>query len=125
MSIKVVLVLIALVLAALLWRQWQEHRASADWPFVEGVITHAEAVPDTPDPTDPAMTRNWKAEVRYDYSVKGQSYVGDRLKAAPWRYPREEDARQALSAFPAGQRVKVFYDPASPDRSVLQPGTTP
>jgi hypothetical protein len=121
----IVAAMLALV-AALLWRAWQDKQASMDWPSVNGVITQCEAEVDSPDPHQefgPKMPGvSWRLRLRYDYEVGGQHYTGDRLRAMPERFPTREDAAVFEQKFKVGQKVQVYHDPAKPSSSVLIPG---
>lgn len=121
-SIKWVFLAVFCLVAVLLWRGWRDKQASAQWPFVDGVIQVCEAQEDVPYREHDMPQGQWRLNLRYTYEVAGQPYQGDRLRAMAERFPTEAQARQHEAAFRPGQRVKVYYDPAKPSSSVLIPG---
>jgi len=60
-------------------------------------------------------------KVSYSYSVGDQDYMGDR-----YRYATSSSsgswARRVVNALPPGTKVRVYYDPANPQNSLLKPG---
>jgi hypothetical protein len=120
--VKLIIAIVFTVLAVLMWRAWQDRKASPGWPWVEGTITQAQAKRSVDDPHGEITHAAWLLMVRYDYEVNGQHYAGDRVKALPEQFFNEESAQNALKAFVVGQRVRVYYDPAKPASAVLQPG---
>lgn len=112
-----------------LWRSGGA-QTQASWPSVEGEVVHsgvdarAPQVQQTvwpfrlwrPDPDDA-----YRPVVRYRYAVDDVPYLSDRIgSGAPARGPREAAEAEA-SRFPAGARVRVFYDPDAPGVAVLTP----
>ncbi len=117
----------ALALVALmLWRAWQDKHASVAWPYVEGVITHCEAEIASPDPHHELDAKvvhaSWRLRLKYDYTLGGQHFTGDRLRAMAEHFPTREEAARYELQFPVGHKVRVFYDPAQPSSSVLIQG---
>lgn len=67
----------------------------------------------------------YSAHVAYMYNVGGRSFVGDRLSFG--RLTRGSgygDSQALLKRYRRGIVVSVHYDPARPERSVLEPGWT-
>lgn len=120
--VKLFIAVVLTILAVLMWRGWQDRKASPDWPTVEGVITHADVKRDVDDPNNELTHVGWHLAVKYSYQVQGKSLQSDRVQALPERFFDEASARQALAAYPVGARVKVHYNPAKPGSSVLKPG---
>ncbi len=110
------------VLAVLMWRGWQDRQASPSWPWVEGTITQSQTRRNVDDPHNELTHARWLLVVKYDYQVNGQTFTGDRVKALPEQIFTEDLALDALKSLGVGQRVRVYYDPAKPQSSVLQPG---
>jgi hypothetical protein len=95
---------------AALWLCWMDRRA-ARWPSVDGVVTRSRQ-PDTPLEDDRSI------DIAYRYRVAGVTYQCGRVAyGARWQGPRE-----TIERHPVGRRVTVFYDPASPERAVIEPG---
>jgi len=120
---KYLVLAIVLVVAVVAWRAFQMKAASPDWPWVMGEIVRAKPLPMSDNPFEQHHgTHKWDLDVRYRYSVLGQNYENGRIRAISPHYFDEQSALQALKDYPVGAQVKVYYDPARPDSSVLIPG---
>jgi len=94
------------------------HR-SRSWPCVTGIVqgSHVEKIA-----VDREYT-SYTANVMYEYEVDGQMYqsccvyFGDVAGLALPIFPR-----RLVRKYPAGRRVKVFFDPSNPKSSTLKPG---
>lgn len=119
-------VLYALLLGVILYfgiRQALEMDDSWEWPTTEGVITRSLIVQHHPRGSEKhgyAPRREHEVRVEYSYDVAGTRYGGDRLRIRPNRYKGENSVKRELAKYPAGQKVKVYYDPEKPERSVLE-----
>ena len=120
--VKLFIAAVCVVVAVLLWRGWQDRKASPAWPSVDGTILQSDVRQEHPDPLGELSGNGWLLMVRYRYEVAGQVYEGNRVRALPERFFDEASARAALQPYPVGARVKVHHDPAAPASSVLQPG---
>lgn len=120
---KYIIAAFVLAICVVAWRAWQIKQASPQWPSAEGEIVESRARPFNQQTGEPEAGKNdWIAEVRYRYSVQGVAHEGRRLRAfEPHHFSREE-AERMLAPYPVGARVRVFYDPARHDVSVLIPG---
>jgi len=58
-----------------------------------------------------------RAQVKYEYTVSGTRYFGDRISFDFWPNESEQTSR-----YPVGRRVEVRYDPADPRSAILEPG---
>ena len=120
---KILLLAIVLIAGLFAWRAWEVKRQSPQWPSVEGVMLTSQPRALHDNPAEPESAKHdWVAEVRYAYMVNGVSYTGDRLQAFGRRYMTKEEVQQELAPFPVGAHIKVFYDPAQAQSSVLIPG---
>lgn len=83
------------------------------WPSTEGAIDESRVE---------AVGRAGPDEVylRYSYSVEGQAFTGKRISYM--LLISDAHAHRLVSEYSSGMRVRVYYDPAHPARSVLQPG---
>ncbi len=120
---KLLLIAVLALVAVLAWRAWQIKQGSPNWPHVMGEMLEARARArnETGDQRG-TPTHDWFTEVRYRYTVNGQTYTGTRLRAFGLNHMDEASALHELAPFPKGQPVKVYYDPAKPSSSVLIPG---
>lgn len=97
-----------------------ESFSSGHWPTVPGKIVAAEVVKEqdrtriTFDPT-----------VKYDYTVDGKPYTGNRIRLSSVGYTFQESAQTKLESFLVNETVKVAYNPNDPSASLLEPGGDP
>ncbi|MEO4047895.1 DUF3592 domain-containing protein [Pseudomonas sp. CAU 1711] len=118
--------LYALTLGAMLYfgiQQALEMGDSRDWPTTEGVIIASRIASSHKTSTEKGWRGNryeYEVRVQYSYSVGGVNYTGHRLRIRPTKYGFEQNARRELAEYPVGQRVRVYYDPKQPERSLLK-----
>jgi hypothetical protein len=62
------------------------------------------------------------ARVKYTYVVDTIELKSSRVVFGDFLSSSEKTARKRVLQYPLGAEVQVFYDPRSPDESVLQPG---
>jgi hypothetical protein len=103
-------------------------RLRARWPTTPGMITTSDVVEETienkgdDDKDIVRITRRYRTDLRYAYRVGQREYVGtNRLWAWTAIYGLQDQAEKAISAYPQGKSVTVYYDPARPDVAVLEP----
>ncbi len=107
------LLLVATALLVASGSRWLTARASSSWPGTEGVIIESR------------LTSNCsycQPLINYRYVVNGQSFVGAHLVAGPQDYYIAREAEAKVGYYLVGQKVTVFYDPADPSVSALEPG---
>lgn len=80
---------------------------SRGWATTEGVVIHSG--------TTVGRRGALRADVRYTYSVAGQSFTGTR-KAEVFFADGEEQVRR----YPVREHVRVYYDPHDAGSSLLQ-----
>ena len=109
-------------LAFLMWRGYQDRKASPQWPTATGLIIDSRVVAQNESDDGASFTREWRIDINYTYSVNGQTYKNNRIRALLPRFSTEAEALAIQQKFPAGAQVPVFYDPAKPQSSVLISG---
>ena len=102
------------------WTILRSARASASWPSVTGQVTRAYV----DYSTDAEGADSYQPVLVYAYTVADQTFGGSRIKFGENSYGSERPARAIVDRYPAGTRVAVYYDPADPERSVLEPGVS-
>ena len=106
-----------LVLLVVRRRRSALSRASRSWPTVSGTVLASEVR--RYGVTESAGRRYYPA-VTYRYEVDGRTYSGKRM------YFDEVGSTESWAAelarkYPVGSTVPVYYDPASPERALLEP----
>jgi TPR repeat protein len=86
-------------------------KASAGWNTTSGVVTAS---------TTKKVAFRVQPRVTYSYEVNGSPYTGERITFVSLTPKQEVDG--VLGRYPLGQAVTVYYAPADPRQSVLEPG---
>jgi len=68
--------------------------------------------------------KSTKLDIRYRYTVDGQSYESDKVRVGSL-LGDNSDAENLVSRYPAGHACTVYYNPVAPARSVLDAATNP
>ncbi|MBN1808753.1 MAG: DUF3592 domain-containing protein [Planctomycetes bacterium] len=100
-------------------------KASAGWPSAKGRIERSSLDSRRTRSTDSRghgrETTSYYADIMYSYTVDGRKYSGGKV-----RYGASSTSRAAadklVEKYRAGEDVDVYYDPAKPEESVLEPG---
>jgi hypothetical protein len=116
-------VIFLLVGSGLSWWGWnilQNAKASSSWPKVQGVVTQSAVR----HKRDSDGGDSYLPEVNYEYSVKNQQHENETIKFGENSYGDRQPAADIVARYPIGKKISVSYDPASPHKSVLEPGVT-
>jgi hypothetical protein len=97
---------------------WRRPHASSRWTATPGRIVSSAVIFTLPGTR---MGSNRLADVRYQYSVAGTSYVGATVRFS-FANSRADDT---VSRYWPGRHVTVYYDPDAPAQCVLEPGMPP
>ena len=94
--------------------------ASRNWPSVEGRIDSSHVGRVASSRGGRSSTSNYKPEIKYSYSVKGNSYAGSHIgfgvPILGWQF----GAEQVVARYPTGAARTVYYDPQNPAQAVLE-----
>lgn len=117
--------MIALLAFGTLVKHWEVRKAMR-WRRTEGRITHsaitarrvrtAQTHAGTQGRGDREV-RNF-ADIRYEYSVNGQRFKGQRVSIG--EDPGNFRVAETLARYPVGKQVVVHYDPENPAEAVLE-----
>lgn len=100
-------------------------KESRGWPSVPGLITASEITSNTSiGAYGSATTTSYHTKVSYGYRVQGHDYESGRVTFGSVGSSYER-AKEVANRYPLGMDVAVFYDPANPAQSVLEPGKEP
>gem|GEM_PF-2162197 len=89
---------------------------SSDWPTTTGVIT--ESLVETLTDLEGEIT--YAPGVAYSYEAEGMIFPYNRLNYQP--SADRSQAEEVVARYPLGAAVTVYYDPADPGQSTLEPG---
>jgi hypothetical protein len=102
-------------LAILVWDigKLQQARNSRDWPQVEGIVTHSSI---------DKREREHRPHIVYTYTVGGTAYTSSQISFDLFDKPGGQGRIDSIMVrYPVGREVIVYYDPADPTISVLEP----
>ena len=108
-------------LMILLWGLYVvlQAKLSAGWPSTAGEIVESTVEEKVDTDGDPGH----RPIIRYAYVVDGVAFIGDATPTGPFRYWRgKELSLVAVSNFPVGTSVRVYFDPHAPSDSQLVVG---
>jgi Protein of unknown function (DUF3592) len=107
-------IIIGMVLYVVQFRQGLRADASKKWPTASGTVT-ASALEKSP-----GHRWRYRAALQYSYRVAGKDYQSTRIF---WggNEGRERHMASVVDTYPAGGKVRVFYDPKNPAEAVLNP----
>jgi len=92
--------------------------ASKTWPSVPGSVSKSGMR----TVGGPGGGRGFEAEIQAVYEVDGIVYACRRVNPASGLMRSADDAQAVLDRYPAGASVPVYYNPANPRESLLEPG---
>jgi uncharacterized protein DUF3592 len=110
----VIAIAIGVVLYIVLFRQGLRADASKKWPRASGTVI-ASVLEKSPE-----HKRRYRAALQYSYRVGGKDFQSTRIF---WggNEGREKHMASVVETYPAGGKVRVFYDPKNPAEAVLDP----
>jgi len=92
--------------------------ASASWPVAPGRVIESYVSEDRDSDGD----RTYEPVVRYEYTVNGLTYDGDRVHFGEFSSSDSGRSERIVARYPPGAPVEVHYRPDAPETSVLEPG---
>lgn len=93
--------------------------ASREWMPTRGRILESRMAKGC---DDNSKYSNCRPVIIYRYSIEGQTYIGNSIRAASNNSMRRAAAEAQLRRYPEGQGVIVFYDRHQLNSSCLEPG---
>jgi hypothetical protein len=92
--------------------------ASKTWPKVKGVITISRV-----DSRVKKGKTTYSSHVEYEYSLNDQeTFYGHRIWIGQYSSNNQSEHKKNVAKYPSGAQVDVYYNPKSPESSVLEPG---
>jgi flagellar basal body-associated protein FliL len=99
------------------YRSWQ----SKSWPTAEGQIIESR-VEREKSVGDSIDEQQYKAVVRYNFTVEGAEYTCDRVAFGVGTSNHRSDAKKIINEYPVRRTVTVHYSPEDPNDAVLDAG---
>lgn len=103
-----------------LWRMVGDKSSTRHWSVTQGKITISRlgVSPTHPSGRDPADAG---AVMRYHYRVGAKDHEGDGIQIGGKSRTMGLIAKALIKKYPEGRKVDVYYDPADPAKSALEP----
>ncbi len=91
--------------------------SSVKWPNTPGQITSSKI-------NKLCIIRSgYVPVIEYSFEANGHKQTGKRIAYRELASREETEIERVVEKYPTGVKVKVTYDPADPQNSVLEPGT--
>ena len=94
------------------WTILSRSKKTAQWPSVEGVIEQSQPSSGADD---------LLPHIVYSYAVSGRSYRST-VEFPSGTNPTEILAASYVKKYPAGAKIRIYYNPLQPDQATLEPG---
>ncbi len=104
-----------IILLVVVLRDNANNNQSKYWPSVPGIITQSDLS------IEYGKHTSYSAEIAYTYTVNGQNLTGNTVYFGCCASEVESEEVDILDRYPFGSQVKVFYQPAHPALSILDP----
>jgi hypothetical protein len=111
---------VGLILIYTYFRNLARVREAEGWPISQGMILESRVKEDSSIDSDGFTSSHYYPEVRYLYRVLGSEYEGTKITFGPTSGNTQSRAMQAISKYPKGSTVTVYYDPEQPSKAVLE-----
>jgi len=100
-------------------------KATMRWPSAEGQIVRSEGVRILiPSLSSSNRKPVYGPEIEYEYATSGHKITGKNIKTGITGSGDSDGilANRYLAKYPVGKTVPVFFNPANPQDSILEPG---
>lgn len=109
------------VLIAIGVSSYRRTTLTQSWPSTEGTVVATNI-----GRYNDEGTIRFAPEVDYEYRVDGQTYKSSQIRPEVFiSFLDEDEAKRFLQEYALGNKVKVFYDPATPSKAVIEPRAAP
>jgi hypothetical protein len=103
------------------FRKMYRAAISAKWPTVTGSIESSELGRHT----NGSHGTTYSADIDYEFRLNGITYRNNAVDFVGGSTSNLSAAQETIHKYPKSKEVAVFYDPADPYTSVLEPGIHP
>lgn len=94
-------------------------KAAQTWPSIQGVILSSKVEQNYDNETGSATT-SFEPVVEYQYELMGQTLTGKRISYGANSF-NQKKAAEIAALYPAGSKVKVYYNPEKVTDCTLEP----
>ena len=103
-------------------RDFNRARESVTWPAVKGLIARSEMTSHLSSGAHGSSSTVYHAEILYNYRLSGVPYSSNRVSFGDYDSGFPSHAQAIVNRYPKGISVQVYYNPQSPELSVLETG---
>jgi hypothetical protein len=121
--VSLVFVGIGGILLGLAIRMAGKARQSLSWPSTEGEIAHSAVLLQRDSSASETTVVNYRADIVYRYKVNGRSYSSSKIALVDLASSSGR-AQALVERYPDQSTTEVYYNPADPAESVLEPGSS-
>lgn len=101
----------------LMWRSYQQAKASRDWPQVEAMILRSEIE----ERQVPGSPREYRLHLLYGYSYDGKQISTNQFSPRGPKWTKKEGNVEAVrQLYPQGSAHSVWVNPAKPVEAILE-----
>ena len=68
---------------------------------------------------------SYSPEITYKYTVDGKDYTGRKFRTLGYSSERKIEIEKLISKYPAGSKIKVFYNPSAPGEAAVEKAPAP
>ena len=105
-------------------KQKELGKSSQNWPTVQGRVLESSVDCHRRSGSERSGSgTEYTPKVNYSYSVDGRKYEGDRLAVGHLGVDFQSHAKDVVMDYPKGKKITIYYMPADPSVSILEPGT--
>lgn len=118
-----VLLVAAIWLLSTTYLKQREARQSLTWPSVEGIVIDHQLEKHTnreKSGYSESHVTHYVPVISYKYEVNGKNYTNKRITLENTEFETAKKANVYLAKYPIGMRMTVFYNPANPERAIVE-----
>jgi hypothetical protein len=116
-GVGIIFILVSLLAATTAIKDWRRYRESESW-----LPATAQIVSGNISAQRGSKTTSYVINIRYAYTVFGQSYEGGQFSfgSEGTGYDTRKRAEKVVAQYPTGSQVTIYYDPNNPQQAVLK-----
>lgn len=102
-------------------RGYNRAKSTRTWTSTTGKVVRSRVKTDR-DPSMNSEETMYVPEIRYKYMVDGKEYTGKRIGYRAYSSTDSKEVKQALDEYAKKDKIEVYYNPAHPEKAVLERG---
>lgn len=119
--VSIPFIIVALVLVVIALRGRSRASTAKSWPQAAGRVVSAEIETRRNRSSNGGTSITHYPRIIYEYQVDGRTYRGDRFNLAEIGRGNIGAVQRDVDKYPPGSSIMVYYNPADPYESVINP----